>query len=192
MLCWTIPKSYKFGPSIQVLDTKCVGPSASPRDGHILLIEHFISRLSHENGLGTLCPCPLVSGAHLPSSCSLSVFAQPAAAGTLHISPAPKSLSATGISTVAPAAAALKSSSSLITPAVAVPAATLASGLQACHDSDSDYGPSVLLPPSTANNRSRQKKFMKTFSQLPQEEVVLQSVQQIVLALVFILPSCYF
>ncbi len=33
-------------------------------------------------------------------------------------------------------------------------------------------GPAVL---AASNNRSRQKKFMKTFSQLPQEEVVLQS-----------------
>lgn len=45
---------------------------------------------------------------------------------------------------------------------------------QPSHDSDSDYGPPAI-PPSTSNNRSRQKKFMKTFSQLPQEEVVLQS-----------------
>ncbi|XP_059082061.1 GRAM domain-containing protein 2B-like isoform X2 [Tigriopus californicus] len=44
---------------------------------------------------------------------------------------------------------------------------------QPSHDSDSDYGPPAI-PPSTSNNRSRQKKFMKTFSQLPQEEVVLQ------------------
>ena len=37
------------------------------------------------------------------------------------------------------------------------------------HDSDSE--PAPLLP---SNNRSRQKKFMKTFSQLPQGELVLQ------------------
>ena len=38
--------------------------------------------------------------------------------------------------------------------------------------SDSDYGPMVS---QSSSNKARQKKFMKTFSQLPPEEVVLQS-----------------
>ena len=38
-------------------------------------------------------------------------------------------------------------------------------------ESDSDLGPNQL---STSNSRSRQKKFLKTFKHLPQEELVLQ------------------
>ena len=47
-----------------------------------------------------------------------------------------------------------------------------ASNTIAGEDSDnSDFG---QQQPSTSNSRSRQKKFLKNFKQLPQEEVVLQ------------------
>ena len=39
---------------------------------------------------------------------------------------------------------------------------------------DSDYSDFGQQQPSTSNSRSRQKKFLKNFKQLPQEEVVLQ------------------
>ena len=39
---------------------------------------------------------------------------------------------------------------------------------------DSDYSDVGQHQPSTSNSRSRQKKFLKNFKQLPQEEVVLQ------------------
>ena len=42
---------------------------------------------------------------------------------------------------------------------------------------DSDYSDFGQQQPSTSNSRSRQKKFLKNFKQLPQEEVVLQRKQ---------------
>ena len=47
-------------------------------------------------------------------------------------------------------------------------------GSNAIAGEDSDYSDFGQQQPSTSNSRSRQKKFLKNFKQLPQEEVVLQ------------------
>ena len=47
-------------------------------------------------------------------------------------------------------------------------------GANAVAGEDSDYSDVGQHQPSTSNSRSRQKKFLKNFKQLPQEEVVLQ------------------
>lgn len=134
-------------------------------------------RFSRNGQVSNICPCP-AHNSHLPSSSSSSLSVISPSGSVLAMGPTSKSLSATaGISAATSAGGThLKTPNNLGSPsAVSVSGSISAGPLLASHDSDSDYGPSVLLPPSTSNNRSRQKKFMKTFSQLPQEEVVLQS-----------------
>ena len=55
-----------------------------------------------------------------------------------------------------------------------IPTISPASGGNAIAGEDSDYSDFGQQQPSTSNSRSRQKKFLKNFKQLPQEEVVLQ------------------
>ena len=54
----------------------------------------------------------------------------------------------------------------------AISPAVVAAVAAAGYDSDSDI---EQKQETTSSNRSRQKKFLKNFKQLPQEEVVLQS-----------------
>ena len=55
-----------------------------------------------------------------------------------------------------------------------IPTISAATGGNAVAGEDSDYSDFGQQQPSTSNSRSRQKKFLKNFKQLPQEEVVLQ------------------
>ena len=57
-------------------------------------------------------------------------------------------------------------------PTISSPTGGVGSNTIPGEDSEgSDFG---QQQPSTSNSRSRQKKFLKNFKQLPQEEVVLQ------------------
>ena len=55
-----------------------------------------------------------------------------------------------------------------------IPTIPPGTGGNAVAGEDSDYSDFGQQQPSTSNSRSRQKKFLKNFKQLPQEEVVLQ------------------
>ena len=67
--------------------------------------------------------------------------------------------------------AASSSTPNLSSMCVAAAVANPVVGVVLAEESDSDLGQNQ---PSTSNSRARQKKFLKTFKHLPQEELVLQ------------------